>query len=238
MTERKMVAVAPLFDEVTEFSFEWCNDVLDEIEEQLDLLTELMDSAAVKSSVESALERDQPNWFIHYDHGSEYVLWGDDEKAVIDLSNLSKLAGMHVYNMNCSSGKGLGSHAVDSGIVEYLGYLDPVAFTTDATEVFKKALNYGLIKAIKEDLPLKDVVEDMRENGYTLADQLRAEGNFIAAGALVQDMNILHVYYEGGPPPPPPPCPVSRGLLALLGWNGLKFFRMLRQKIFPEHLLG
>jgi len=172
------------------------------------------------------------------DHGSEYVLWGDDEEPIIDLSNLHKLAGMHVYCMNCSSGKGLGAHAVGKGILEYWGYLDSVAFTTDALEEFGDVFNYGIIASVAEGRWLKDVVEEARQRGYDTADMLREGGKILAASAMVRDMNILHVYYEGGPEPPEPECGFSRLAKRLFGWNGLWLLRMLRQKLLgPKRAL-
>lgn len=171
---------------------------------------------------------------MHFDHGSEYVMWGDDEEPIIDLSNLDRLAGMHVYTMNCSSGKGLGAHAVEKGVLEYWGFVDVVVFTTDAIAEFGEAFNYGIVRAVAEGTWLKDVVEEARQRGYDIADKLREEGKILAAAALVRDMSIMHVFYEGGPPPPEPECWLSRGLLRVFGWNGLWFFRMLRQRILPE----
>lgn len=203
---------------------------MDEISDKIEIL-DFYDREAVKDYVLPALKDKRPQWFVHYDHGSEYVLWGDDEKPIIDLSNLDQLAGMHVYCMNCSSGKGLGAHAVGKGVFEYLGYNDVVSFTTDALEAFGAVFNYGIVMAIAEEKWLKDVVEPMRENGYQVADQLLAEGKILGSSCMVKDMNILHVYYEGGPPPPDPECWFSRLAKRLFGWNGLCFLRMLRQKL-------
>jgi len=230
-----VTAAAPLFDSVTIYSHAWLIDAVTQIGTAAQIQT-LLDDQAIQSQVLDALEKNTPSWFVHYDHGSDYVMWGDDEQPIIDLSNLNKLKGMHVYCMNCSSGKGLGAHAVEQGIKEYLGYNDVVSFTTDKEQIFKEAFNYGLIVAMRQNLELKDVVEEMRQNGYRLADQLRTEGDYIGAAALVNDMDILHVYYEGGPEPPEPQCPISRSLKHAFGWNGLLFFRKLRQRLFPEIL--
>jgi len=129
------VAAAPKFDEVTEISLGWCGRAMDEIADKIDVLG-FYDREAVRVPVLQALKDKMPQWFVHYDHGSEYVLWGDDEEPIIDLSNLDQLAGMHVYCMNCLSGKGLGARAVGKGILEYWGYVDSVAFTTDAVDAF------------------------------------------------------------------------------------------------------
>lgn len=229
-----LVAAAAKFDDVTEYSIEWCIDALDAVEPFIGTL-ECLDEEAVRSIVEAALEGNpKPNWFAHYDHGSEYAMWGDDEKPIIDLSNLDKLAGMHVYCMNCSSGKGLGAHAIEKGILEYLGYMGPVSFTTDAADEFGEVLSFGLVKAITEGLFLKNIEADMRQHGYDVADELEMKGKILAASCMVEDMNLLHVYHEGGPPPPDPECKISRGLLKLFGWNGLHLLRMLRQKAFPD----
>lgn len=230
-----LVAAAPRFDEVTEFSLEWCKAAVDELLPYF-RMSRCFDEKAVKDIVLEMLVASKAEWFMHYDHGSEYVMWGDDEKPIIDLSNLGELAGKHVYCMNCSSGKGLGAHAVEKGVLEYWGYVDVVAFTTDAIEEFGEAFNYGILRAASEGKWLKDVLEETRQHGYDIADKLRDEGKIFAAATLVKDMHILHVFYEGGPPPPEPECRLSSALLRLFGWNGLWFFRMLRQRIFGEKL--
>ena len=228
------MAAAPKFDEVTEISLAWCSQAMDEISDKIEIL-DFYDREAVKGYVLPALKDKRPQWFVHYDHGSDYVLWGDDEKPIIDLSNLDRLSGMHVYCMNCSSGKGLGAHAVGKGILEYWGYVDVVSFTTDALEEFGDVFNYGIIASVAEGRWLKDVVEDARQHGYDTADRLREEGKILGASCMVKDMNILHVYYEGGPEPPEPECWFSRLAKSLFGWNGLWLLRMLRQKLLgPE----
>lgn len=230
------MAAAPRFDEVTEISLAWCQDVVDKLSDHL-RASRCFDEKAVKYTVLKMLVATEAEWFIHYDHGSEYVMWGDDEEPIIDLSNLGELAGRHVYCMNCSSGKGLGAHAVEKGVLEYWGYVDVVSFTTDAIAEFGEAFNYGILTAVREGRWLKDVLEEARQHGYDIADKLRQEGKILAAACLVQDMNILHVFYEGGSPPPEPECWLSSALLRIFGWNGLWWFRMLRQRIFPEKKL-
>lgn len=227
------MAAAPLFDEATEISLGWCRTVVDVVSGYLRVMR-CFDEDAVKDDVLKMLVGTKAEWFMHYDHGSEYVMWGDDEEPIIDLSNLAELAGKHVYCMNCSSGKGLGAHAVGKGVLEYWGFMDVVSFTTDAVEEFGEAFNHGIVMAVSEGKWLKDVLEEARQHGYDIADTLRGQGKIIAAASLVRDMNILHVYYEGGPPPPEPECGLSRALLRLFGWNGLWWFRMLRQRILPE----
>jgi len=224
------MAAAPKFDEVTKISLDWCSQAMDVISDKIEVL-DFYDGEAVNGRVLQALKDKRPQWFVHYDHGSEYVLWGDDEEPIIDLSNLDRLAGMHVYCLNCLSGKGLGAHAVGKGVLEYWGYLDSVAFTTDALEEFGDVFNYGIIVSVAEGRWLKDVVEEARQRGYDTADSLREEGKILAASAMVRDMNILHVYYEGGPEPPEPECRFSRLVKRLFGWNGLWLLRMLRQKL-------
>lgn len=224
---------------MTEYSVKWCAAALAQLDPAKADVIRLFDADAVKGIVETTIDGEpRPTWFVHYDHGSEYVMWGDDEQPIINLDNLEILAGMRVFCMNCSSGKGLGTHAREKKILEYLGYMDPVSFTTDAADEFGEVLSWGLIEAINGEAGLKDVVEPMRQHGYDVAEELSAKGQILAAGAMVQDMNILHVFYEGGPDPPQPTCGISRLLLKLGGWNFLWFWRMLRQKISPERWPG
>lgn len=230
----KLIMAAPRWDEATEYSFAWAKWTMEKIEEYVEQ-TKCYDALAVKESVIAEVRKmPKAKWFVHYDHGSEYVLWGDDAQPIINLDNLGELAGMHVYNMNCLSGKGLGAHALDSGLLEFLGYMESYAFTTDTLTENRDATSYGLIEALRRGLHLKDIVEEMRQHGYEIANALRVDGKWLAAASLVRNMNSLVCYYPGAPPPPPPECPVSRALVRLLGWRSLGFLRRIRQKMFPE----
>jgi hypothetical protein len=237
MSIRRLIGAAPIFDEVTEISIEWFRWTMDQIAGDITVVR-LEDGDAVKATVENALASlSNVEWFTHYDHGNEYVMWGDDEQPIFNLDNLHKLAGLRCYMMNCLTGKGLGPHALDAGILEFLGYRISYAFTTDTLEENKLATAFGLIKAVKENLSLKDVAEPMRQNGYDIADDLRAAGNWIAAATLVRNMNNLVVYCATCPPPPEEEdCPVSNMILKLFGRRALGYLRRLRQKLFPEKL--
>lgn len=236
MSSEWLLGDAPRFDEATQYSYDWFLWTMSEIDHAITVV-KLLEAEAVKDRTIQELHRDpKPSWFVHYDHGDNYVLWGNDKNPIINLDNLQELAGMRVYNMNCLSGSpdGLGGHALAAGILEFLGYRDIYSFTLDSLEEHKQATGFGLIKAITEGKQLKDIVEEMRQNGYNLADKLNAEGKWPAASALVTDMNNLICYAEGAPPPPEPECTVSRGLLHLFGWEGLRKFRAMRQRLFPE----
>lgn len=232
-----LLGVAPLFDKVTEYSLEWYKDAISQVREFCEV-SSLVDDHATRYWVEGSLKMILPDIFIHYDHGSDYVMWGDDEKPAVDLDNLDLLKNVRVYTMNCSSGKGLGSHAVGRGVKEYLGYLDVVSFTTNQTDKFKTAFNYGLIKAIREGKMFYEVLESMRDYGYLLADEMRASGDFLGASCLARDMDILHCYYDGGADPPDPECIVSRIIKDIFGWRALFHLRRLRQRIVGESRIG
>lgn len=228
MTET-LLGVAPRFDAATDYSIKWCRETLDKIKGKLSIIR-LFDQNAIRGKVLAEMKKDpKPLWFVHYDHGSEYAMWGDDEKKIIDLSNLGVLSGTHTYCMNCSSGKGLGSHAQGAGLLEYWGYVDTVSFTTDAAKEFGEAFGWGLVEAVIQGVWLKEVLEEAREHGYDVADKLGEEGKVFAAANLVRDMKILRCYYRGGPQPPPPRCPFSRLVWSLFGWKRLRILRGLRQ---------
>ena len=227
----KILFMAPLFDEVTEYSLRWARAARNSLVGDLDI-TFLEDSDAKRTQYQQHNTPDL-KWFVHYDHGSDYVMWGDDELPIIDLGNLDSLAGKKVYCMNCSSGKGLGAHSIELGIDEYLGYNDVVSFIPEDEEAFMDVFNYGIWAAVNNNLNLRDIVEEMRTYGYDRAEELRAEGKTFSAACLVHDMDILHVYYPGSEPPAPE-CPISSLIQRIFGWRGLRLARRLRQIIRPE----
>lgn len=225
------VCDAPSFDAATEYSFKWFDRLRDVIESQVRLFL-LLEYSAVKSEVEKSLGEHPQAIFVHYDHGDEDRLIGQDKLPVIDLTNIEFLKGREVYVMACLSAKTLGKAAYAMGCLAYWGNTEVVSFTSDAERYFGEAFNYGLLLRL-EGRPWKECLELAKERMTEIMDELNRQGNFIAAALLMGDRDSL-VCYDGSvppeppSPPPPEPCIVSRMIVAAFGYRTLAILRRAR----------
>ena len=190
---------ATLMDEATEFSYRW-NQRLWEALTGLDRI-DLMDDRATRSEWEKALDLHNPDLIVHYGHGSEWMLVGDDSKAIMDEYNANKASGRTVFTMCCSAAAKLGADAYRKGCVAWWGYINPFAFMTEDEEVFCELANMGLIEKIETGASWPKVLERVKEAYDLKIDEIRESGGDPwTIIALVNNKNALIVYTEETPP--------------------------------------
>ena len=217
--------VAPNFDDVTEYSLKWAERLREEIGSRMEVKP-LLVADAVRSRVEAALRDDLGAMLIHYDHGNEESLIGQDEVPVVDLENVDLLGGREAYNMNCLSGKTLGKAAYRNGCLAYWGYVEVVSFTSDAEQDFCEAFNYGLLLRL-EGKTWKECLDAAKARMTEIVDDLVKRGNTLAAMSLREDRDALHCWGEGIEEPTED-CPVSRLIVLLAGYKILSKLRRVR----------
>jgi hypothetical protein len=194
----KFILISTNHDEHTSISQKWYYKVLENISIGNKIIikkTEFINDDAKKNVIINKLnEISKAKWFIHYGHGKYNAILGNDGVPIIDRWNLSNLKGMHVYCINCYSGQELGSHAIESGILEYWGYIDSLRWTSEINDIFGEIMNYGLIKAINEKKTLKEVFKETRAYGLNIANDLETLGKPAQAGFIVRAMLNLRLF--------------------------------------------
>lgn len=213
------ICVRPRFDTATKYSWEWCQEIVDLLEREGKRYIDLSIADAVRSTVEAALKANPDAMLLHYDHGGEDCLYGNDAKPAIDLANNKLLKNRVSYNMNCSSAKRLGADSTLRYDTIYWGYMDVVSFTTDATNEFKEAFNYGFKLFLQIGGDWAVVLRLTKEKMTEIIDGLIKKGKVFAATHLRRDRDILVCYTPENPPEPPPPsdCPIRGALIFLFG---------------------
>jgi len=208
--------IRPVFDEVTEITFNEAQDVIDYFTEKGVAYIDLAKEDAVREKVEKVL-KETPDINVHHaDHGSEDKIWGNDDRPVIDLENVELLRGRAIHNNNCSSAKKLGVEAWKRGCLAFWGYTEVVYFTTDALEEFKEAMNYGLKRRV-DGFSWSDCLKKTKERMTELIDALVKAGKALAASCLRHDRDSLVCY--NSQPPAEPSCPVRRLSVKVFGAN-------------------
>lgn len=193
----KAILVRPTFDDATQHTFAFAEEILELCRQAGIDVVELAGSEAVKSRVEEELQKGT-DLFIFYDHGSEGALIGQDEQPVIDLNNCHWLADKEVYTLACLSAKELGAEVWRRG-GKYWGYTEVVGFTTDALPEFKKSFNCGFAYLFIERVPHGTALDKARETFDQLATALVSEGKIIAAIYMRKNRESLVDYKAHGP---------------------------------------
>ena len=194
----KAILVRPNFDSATEHTFAFAEDILSQCREAGIDVVELADGEAVKKRVEEELQKGT-DLFIFYDHGSEDALIGQDEKPVIDLSNVSSLKDKEVYTLACLSADKLGAAVWAQG-GKYWGYTEVVGFTTDALPEFGQAFNCGFCYLFIDGLEHTQALDLAKETFDQLALDLLSKGNIIAAIFMRQNKESLVSLHPGNEP--------------------------------------
>ena len=212
--------VRPLFDEVTSITFEEAQDVLNYFEEKGVEYIDLAKEEAVRERVEGILKENPDVNLLHYDHGSEDKIWGNDERPIIDLKNVELLAKRECYNNNCSSAAKLGVEAWKREAT-YWGYTDVFSFTTDALEEFKDFVNHGIKRRV-DGLGWKECLQKTKKRATELIDAMVKAGKTLAASCMRWDRDCLVCYNAEKPEPS---CRFRRLAIRLFGDVGRKISR-------------
>jgi hypothetical protein len=115
-------------------------------------VTDLQANNTNRANVEQTIRNVNPDFIIHFDHGSQYALYGQDANAIVavlDAANTELFDGKAVSTVSCESALGLGPLAVDSNAKAYLGYDDlhwvHLWYIDDFIEA-SNAANYALLE--------------------------------------------------------------------------------------------
>jgi len=221
----KSALCAPKFDEATEYSYRWAERLREQIGNRMEIIL-LLISDAVRDKVEKALKDNPDAMLIHYNHGEEDALIGQDTRPVVDLGNVNLLRARESYNMNCLSARTLGKAAYQNGCLAYWGYTEVVSFTSDAEENFCEAFNCGLLLRL-EGKSWKECLELTKAKMTEIIDDLVKRGNTLAAMSLREDRDSLHCWGKDIEEPREE-CPVSRFTVFLFGYKTLSKLRKIR----------
>ena len=188
----KAVLVRPKFDDPTTYTYGFAQEILQWCQEAGISIVELAEGEAIRARVEEELAKGF-DLFIHYDHGNEDALIGQDEKAVIDLSNCDLLKDKETYTLACLSAKSLGVDVWRKG-GKYYGYVEVVSFTTDALPAFQEAFNCGFKFRFIEGNSHQDTLTRAKQIFDDLATMLVDAGNIFAAICMRQNRDSLRYY--------------------------------------------
>lgn len=190
-----------MFDQATSYSHSWCLEVEEYAKTKGYDCIILNIADAIKENVEQALNDNPTAILVHYDHGNEDCIWGNDDRHVVDLTNNSLLRSRVAYNMNCLSAKKLGVDSYWRYSTTYWGSWEVISFTTDALNEFEDAMNYGIKLRLDGETDWNVIMDKTKEHDDKIIDELIAKGKVFAAALLAEDSDARRVWTDKTPPP-------------------------------------
>lgn len=208
----KAILVRPKFDDPTSYTFVFAEEILKWCREAGISIIELAEDDAVRYKIEQELKKGV-DLYIHYDHGGDGVLYGQNGVNAIDLTNCHLLMSKEIYTLACLSAKSLGVEAWRKGS-KYWGYKDVVSFTTDALLEFQKSFNCGFLYRFIEGDSHQIALNRAKDTFQQLAFQLVSDGKPFAAICMRENGSNLRYYNAQAPDSG---CQARRMLIKVLG---------------------
>jgi hypothetical protein len=188
--DKKILMVAPSFDEASKVSFSWYKDALKKLRKSGWEITTLEKNQVTRYNFEREIRGN--DIFAYWNHGDYDKLADKDKNNLVDTENAFLLKGKEVWAMACRSARDLGDAAVKDGAKLYQGFRKVFILTYPPFSFFfKRPANKGILSrpdhAIEECEQmqkaefLKNIMEVLLIPGYGL----------LYAVFLAWDMSVL-----------------------------------------------
>jgi len=177
----KLLLIRPLVpgDDYTQLgSHIWAGQVKQKAIAEGWTVVDLDGNGATRAAIENAINNEDPDLIIHYDHGSTFTQYGQDSNALtagLDNNNIHLATGKIASTVSCYTAVGLGPAAIAAGVRGYLGYTDTHTFVIGWAQDFgdaANAANFALLEC--------KTVQQAFDEGWLAYDQLY--NSLLAAG--------------------------------------------------------
>jgi hypothetical protein len=195
-TTKNLLIIRPKFpnDGYTgNFSFAACEQVKTKAIAEGWTVTDLAINDANRAKVTQIINSMPIDFVIHYDHGGDYVMCGQNNNAfenAIDNNNVALLKGKAASTVSCDTAIGLGPLAITSGARAYLGYHDLhwvyYAWMNQFTQA-SNAANFALL----EGKTFQEAFNTAYSIYTTMYNQVLAGNDIPAAAAMLHNRDCL-----------------------------------------------
>ncbi len=190
----KAIFVRPSFDEASQFSYLWCQRLIDAVKDKLEQCIDLAGNQATRNNTEDALNANPDAAFVFYDHGDEQGLVAQNaEGYVIDKENDHLLKGRVAYSLACLWASDGGVDAWRKGAKVVVGYIKAFAFTNNGERLFCEAANSGFIAYVNGENDWKKIKNLMIEAFNKAIEQATDPWTQLW---LTWDRDALRIYAE------------------------------------------
>jgi len=165
------LVIRPNDDPATQITSKWAEEVVDYAQGRGLQVVDLHGSLANPVRFRETLEKMKPCLIVHYGHGTEDALLGQDQVPLLTLDNVGLIRGITVYTIGCHIGKRLGKAMVEAGGYVASAYAGQYVFDPFNETPFRESVNAGA-KALIEGKTLGEAYQAVRQtyDGWILLE--------------------------------------------------------------------
>lgn len=125
---KTLLVTRPDYDPTTHYCYYWSEPVIEKAKEKLFRVLDVTNDKVTKDIFESYLQKQEPEFLFLNGHGSETVVTGQDDKPILDKSNINVLPkDSVVYVRSCDVGSKLGKNLIQR-VAAFIGYSKAFGF--------------------------------------------------------------------------------------------------------------
>ncbi len=144
--DKTILITRPEYDAATFYLSRWSEKIIYEAKRKSIKVIDLHKDKANKKRVVGTLEKTSAKLVIFNGHGDDAVIFGQDDKAILETSDTKAVKDKIIYARACRAANILGNNSIACGAISFLGYTH----------------DFVLFRAINsERQPLKDEVARM-----------------------------------------------------------------------------
>jgi hypothetical protein len=139
-----IIVVRPNYDSATEITSKWAEEIVEYARQKGFEVIDLYGIAASPERFLEALKQAKPRIVVHYGHGREDALLGQNGRPLLTLDNLDLVKGIVFYIVGCHSGKKLSQAILDAGGIAVSAYSGTYIFNPFDETPFRESANSGV----------------------------------------------------------------------------------------------
>ena len=157
MDLQSILVIRPNHDLATATISKWGEEVVEYARGQGFQVIDLHGSLANPDKLQEALTQVKPKLIVHYGHGREDALLGQNDAPLFTLDNASQLRGVAVYTVSCCSGRKF-AEAIERVGGSFIGYSRVFLFNPFNEAPFRESVNVG-VKALIDGKTMGEAYE-------------------------------------------------------------------------------
>jgi len=184
-----MLVIRPSYDSATVTTSRWAKEIIEYAQSRGIEVIDLCGSSADPAKFQEVLEKVKPRLIVHYGHGREDALLGQNDIPLLTLNNVGLLRGLCVYTVSCRSGKKLGDAIADVG-GSFIGHSGVFLFNPFNETPFRESVNTGVRALIDGKTMGKAYEASQQEYNKRIRAEFQTEINFADLTLQLIDLGV------------------------------------------------
>jgi len=184
-----MLVIRPDYDLATATTSKWAKEIIEYAQSRRIEVIDLCGSSANPAKLQEVFEKVNPRLVLHYGHGRDDALLGQNDAPLFTLNNVSLLRGVCVYTVSCCSGKELADAIADVG-GSFIGHSEVFLFTPLNETPFRQSVNTGVRALIDGKTMGQAYEESQQEYNKWIRTEFQREIDFTELTIQLIDLGV------------------------------------------------